>query len=57
MSALGGFLVIHDSPTSSEAVVVLSTGIEYYPRLQEAARLFREGYAEKVVICPIYLGA
>ncbi len=50
LAALGGFLVINDNPTSSEAVVVLSTGIEYYPRLQEAARLFREGYAEKVVI-------
>jgi len=50
LATLGGFLVINDNPTSSEAVVVLSTGIEYYPRLQEAARLFREGYVEKVVI-------
>ncbi len=50
LAALGGFLVKNDSPTPAEAVVVLSTGIEYYPRLQEAARLFREGYVEKVVI-------
>ncbi len=50
LATLGGFLVINDNPTSSEAVVVLSTGIEYYPRLQQAVRLFREGYVEKVVI-------
>lgn len=50
LAALGRFLVVDDSPEPSEAVVVLSTGIDYYPRLIEAAALFREGYAEKVVI-------
>ena len=50
LPALGGFLVRSNDPTPSEAVVVLSTGIEYYPRLIEAARLFREGFAGKVVI-------
>ena len=50
LSALGGFLVKTDEPTHSEAIVVLSTGVEYYPRLIEAASLFREGYAGKVVI-------
>ena len=50
LAALGGFLVKTDDPTPAEAVVVLSTGVEYYPRLIEAARLFREGYAGKVVI-------
>ena len=50
LSAAGGFLVLDDGPAPSEAVVVLSTGIGYYPRLIEAAALFREGYAEKVVI-------
>ena len=50
LSAAGRFLVVDDGPIHSEAVVVLSTGIEYYPRLMEAASLFREGYAEKVVI-------
>ena len=50
LAALGGFLVKSDDPTPVQAVVVLSTGVEYYPRLIEAAQLFREGYAEKVVI-------
>ena len=50
LSAMGGFLVKTDEPASSQAVVVLSTGVEYYPRLIEAASLYREGYAEKVVI-------
>ena len=50
LAALGGFLVRSDNLTPVDAVVVLSTGIEYYPRLIEAARLFREGYTEKVVI-------
>ncbi|NIO08269.1 MAG: hypothetical protein GTO40_09790 [Deltaproteobacteria bacterium] len=50
MSSLGRFLVRSDNPTQVDAVVVLSTGVEYYPRLIEAARLFREGYAAKVVI-------
>lgn len=50
LAAVGGFLVLEEKPEPSEAVVVLSTGIEYYPRLIEAAALFREGYAKKVVI-------
>ena len=50
LAALGGFLVKSDDHTPVQAVVVLSTGVEYYPRLIEAAQLFREGYAEKVVI-------
>lgn len=50
LAALGGFLVRSDDPRPVEAVIVLSTGVEYYPRLIEAARLFREGYAGKVVI-------
>lgn len=50
LAALGGLLVMDDKPLPSQAVVVLSTGIEYTPRLIEAAELFREGYAEKVVI-------
>ena len=31
-------------------VVVLSTGVEYYPRLIEAAELYRKEYARKVAI-------
>ncbi len=50
LTALGEFLVRTDEPASSDAVVVLSTGIEYYPRLMEAAALFREGLTKRVAI-------
>ncbi len=39
MIMVGEFLVQADEPARSDAVVVLSTGIEYYPRLMEAAML------------------
>ncbi len=50
LTALGEFLVRTDEPASSDAVVVLSTGIEYYPRLMEAAALFRDGLTKRVAI-------
>jgi len=50
LAAAGRFLVREEKPEPSQAVVVLSTGVDYYPRLMEAAALFREGYADKVVI-------
>ncbi len=50
LSALGGFLVVDDAPRRSDAVIVLSTGIEIYPRFIEAARLYRTGYAKRVVV-------
>lgn len=50
MIMVGEFLVQADEPAHSDAVVVLSTGIEYYPRLMEAAMLFQDGFAERVAI-------
>ena len=50
LTQLGQFLVVDEKPVASDAVVVLSTGVEYYPRLTEAACLFRKGFARKVVI-------
>lgn len=50
MIMVGEFLVQADEPARSDAVVVLSTGIEYYPRLMEAAMLFQDGFAERVAI-------
>ena len=50
MTRLGEFLVLDEEPVPSDAVVVLCTGVEYYPRLIEAAELFRKGFARKVVI-------
>jgi uncharacterized SAM-binding protein YcdF (DUF218 family) len=46
----GQWLVLDEKPNISDAVVVLNTGAEYYPRLIEAADLFRKGFAQKVVI-------
>ena len=50
LSQLGLFLICDQKPVVSDAVVVLNTGAEYYPRLIEAADLFRKGLARKVVI-------
>ena len=50
MIMVGEFLVQADEPARSDAVVVLSTGIEYYPRLMEAAALFRDGLTKRVAI-------
>ncbi len=47
---MGNFLV-EDAPIQqADAAVVLNTGIEYYPRLMEAAALFREGRVPLIVI-------
>jgi len=47
---IGKFLILDEKPTHSDAVVALCVGVEYYPRLIEAAELFRGGFALKVVI-------
>ena len=50
LTALGEFLVVHDSPEHADAVVVLLTGVDVYPRLIEAARLYEQGRTKAVVI-------
>jgi uncharacterized SAM-binding protein YcdF (DUF218 family) len=47
---LGGWLVEPDPGGPADAAVVLSTGVDYYPRLLEAAALYREGRVPRVVI-------
>lgn len=47
---VGQWLVLDEKPVASEAVVVLSTGVEYYPRLIEASELYGKGYVRKVAI-------
>jgi len=47
---MGDMIVVNDTPTPSEAAVVLNSGIEYYPRLIQAADLYRRGLAANVVI-------
>jgi uncharacterized SAM-binding protein YcdF (DUF218 family) len=46
----GGLLVLDQSPIPCDAAVVLYTGVEYYPRLAEAASLYRNGLARQIVI-------
>ena len=50
LTLAGRWLVLDEKPVKSDAVVVLYTGVDYYPRLIEAAKLYKSGYAPKVVI-------
>ncbi len=50
MGGIGGFLVVDDPPAAADAILVLNTGDEYYPRLVEAAGLYNEGWARQIVI-------
>jgi uncharacterized SAM-binding protein YcdF (DUF218 family) len=50
LPVLGSFLVVGTEPRPADAILVLSTGIDYYPRLIEAAQLVQAGYAPIVAI-------
>jgi uncharacterized SAM-binding protein YcdF (DUF218 family) len=50
LRALGGWLVFDEKPSHADAIVVLYTGVEYYPRLMEAAELYRKGLAATIII-------
>jgi uncharacterized SAM-binding protein YcdF (DUF218 family) len=50
LRSLGELIVQDETAKASDAVIVLNTGLEYYPRLIEAADLYRERLAEWVVI-------
>lgn len=50
LMVLGEFLIADSPPEAADAVVVLNTGMAYYPRLMEAANLYREGYVKTVII-------
>ena len=50
LTFVGQWLVLDEKPNISDAVVVLNTGAEYYPRMIEAGDLYNSGYARKVVI-------
>lgn len=47
---IGQWIVVDEKPRSAEAVVVLCSGIEYYPRLMEAAELYNKGVINKIII-------
>ncbi len=50
LRSIGEFLIAEDEPAHSDAIVVLHTGVEYFPRLIEAADLYNRGAADVVVI-------
>lgn len=50
LTRFGKFLVFDEQPSLSDAVVVLNTGMEYYPRLIEAAELYKKRLARKIII-------
>lgn len=50
LSSIGWFLVVDEGSVNCDAVVVLNTGVEYYPRLMEAADLYKKGYVKTIVI-------
>lgn len=50
LPAMGRFLVEETPIPRADAAVVLNTGVEYWPRLMEAAALYREGRVPLVVI-------
>ena len=50
LTFLGQWLIIDEKPGNCDAAVVLNTGVEYYPRLIEAADLYGKGFVKKVVI-------
>jgi len=47
---MGDLIVVDDKVSAADAAVVLNTGIEYYPRLIQAASLYRQGLAKNIVI-------
>ena len=50
LRAVGQLIVVDEDPDRTDAVVVLNTGVEYYPRLIQAADLYRRGLAPHIVI-------
>ena len=50
LTGIGSILVVEDIPQKAEAAVVLNTGVDIYPRLIEAANLYRNVKVDKVVI-------
>lgn len=50
LAKIGKFLILDEKPVRTDAIVVLCSGVEYYPRLIEAADLYQKGFARKIVI-------
>jgi len=50
LQTMGGLVVVDEKPPYSDAVVVLNTSVEYYPRLIQAADIYQHGLVRNVVI-------
>jgi len=50
LAGIGNFLVVHDVDDHTDAAVVLATGVDIYPRLMEAADLYKKKKTDRVVI-------
>ena len=50
LRTMGRLIVVDENPPQADAVIVLNTGVEYYPRLIQAAEIYRQGLAGNVVI-------
>ena len=50
LTGIGSVLVVEDVPQKADAAVVLNTGVDIYPRLIEAADLYRKMKVDRVVI-------
>ncbi len=50
LTKIGEFLIANEKPVRSDAVIVLNSGVELYPRLIEAGELYRKNMASRVVI-------
>ena len=50
LTGIGSFLVVEDIPQKADAAVVLNGGVDIYPRLIEAANLYRKIKVDRVVI-------
>ena len=49
-TGIGSFLVARNIPQKADAAVVLESGVDVYPRLLEAADLYKKNKVDKVVI-------
>ncbi len=50
LTIMGQFLIFNDPLKKADAAVVLEDGLEYYPRLIEAASIYKKRLANKIVI-------
>jgi uncharacterized SAM-binding protein YcdF (DUF218 family) len=50
LTIAGESLVMDSPPSNVDAIIVLNTGMEYYPRLIEAARIYQKGFAKKIIV-------